>query len=79
MTYPKIYPVPCPDRTCLAEVGEACNSADGMMHTARAQAYVAHIHQRAAEARNYVPTLRPGNVPRSESTHCKCAEHRKES
>ena len=51
MSYPKIYPVPCPDRTCKAEVGEACNSADGMMHTVRSQAYVAHIHRKAAEAR----------------------------
>lgn len=77
MTYPKIYPVACPDRTCKAPVGEPCTSHDGLMHTARAQMYVEHLHRRAAEARSYVPTLRPGNVPRSDSTHCTCAERRK--
>ena len=76
MTYPKIYPVPCPDRTCKAEVGEACNSSDGMMHTARSQAYVLHIHQRAAEARR-AEYLSPSKTPRGDSTHCKCAERRK--
>jgi hypothetical protein len=50
--YPKIYPVACPDRTCQATVGEPCTSRDGLMHTARSQMFVEHIHQRATEARS---------------------------
>jgi hypothetical protein len=51
VTYPKIYPVACPDRTCKAPVGEPCNAP--LTHVARSKAYVLLLHQRAAEARGY--------------------------
>lgn len=66
MTYPRIYPSPCP--VCDAPPGQPCSAS--LTHPERLIADRELISQRGLEAAH------PSLFPRP-AQHCKCAERRK--